>query len=205
MKERLTHCLIVFSILTLRVAAQNSAMNSDCTTNPPDFSKLSYEAASDAVNFENDSILSTHEKKICPEYITNLANEIQQGNISDEKRVLGIWLLGSLRPNDTNSVEVLIKYIDLRASRFDPKTRIRRWGDYPAEEALIKIGEPTVNPLLSYLPNEINGLRRHLMCEVLRRVEGKENAQGQIKQRLAAESDLTRQANLKAALKEFEK
>jgi hypothetical protein len=151
-----------------------NAQNSDCVTNPSDFSILSYDKASAAVDSEDDLIVWRKIKKICPEYIANLVNEIRQRQLNADNKVLAIYLLGELRPSDTNSIEVLIENIDLKATRFDHllKTRIsiQRWGEYPAEEALIKIGQPVVIPILNDLPSETNQLRRKLMCDVLKKV-----------------------------------
>jgi HEAT repeat protein len=90
--------------------------------------------------------------------------------LGDDNKVLAIYLLGELRPSDATSVELLIQNIDLKATRFDLKTDFPRWGQYPAVEALIKVGEPAVILILNELPNETNQLRRQLLCEVLKRV-----------------------------------
>ncbi len=169
MTKYLIHYSILLLIITFNAHAQ-FLQTSDCATNPPDLYKMSYEEADEAINSEEDAILSTKMKKICTEYITNLVTELRSAQLSNDKRVLAIYFLGELRPSDTNSIEVLIGYIDLKASKFDPKTRFRRWGDYPAEEALIKIGKPVVDPILNHLPSETNELRRQLMCDVLRKV-----------------------------------
>ena len=71
---------------------------------------------------------------------------------------------------NTNSIEVLIEDIDLKATKFDEPASLPRWGFYPAQQALIKIGEPVVEPILNHLPTEISELRRRLMCDVLKEV-----------------------------------
>jgi len=207
--------LIIQLTITLGVHAQNLNVISNCATNPPNFSKLPYKEADEAAFLEDD-LIGREAKTICPEYITNLVNQLRYGQLDNDNKVLAIWLLGELHPIDANSIDVLIEYVDLKATKLDPKTRIRRWGDYPAEEALIKIGMPTVNHILNHLSTETNELRRHLMCVVLVEVEGKKGevfngadgkaiTQNQIKHKLADESDSTRRANLEAALKELEK
>lgn len=199
----------------VEVGAQNWKF-APCVTNPPDISKLSYDEASDAVNSDVMDIMGARVKNICHEYITNLVNEIRHGNLDDDKKVLALYFLGALHPSDTNSIEVLIEYIDLKASRFDPAISPRRWGEYPAEEALIVIGFPSINPILEHLPTETNELRRHLMCKVLILVEsrkgqvfyrsdGKMTAENQINQKISDESDPVKKANLELALKELEK
>jgi hypothetical protein len=198
-------CPIILLATMLVLHAQQLGLSYDCATNPPDFEQLSYQAANDAVNSESDLITVKKTKVICPEYIANLVKQLRRGHLSNDNKSIAIYFLGSFRPNDTDSIEILIENIDFRASRLDPKTDLTRWGKYPAEEALIKIGKPVVAPILDYLPNETNKLRRHLMCEVLRKVEGKEAAQNQIKQKITGEQDVARQTSLELVLKELEK
>jgi len=150
--------------------AQNLITNTNHSALPPDFSKMSYGEMDAAIGSEANLIVAERTKKEGPEYIADLVHQLQYGNLTDEKRVLIIYFLGVLHASDTNSIEALIRFIDLKATIFDPKTDIQRWGLYPAEEALIKIGKPVVNPILDHLPNETNQLRRQLMCDVLRRV-----------------------------------
>jgi hypothetical protein len=202
--------------------AQNLGVSANCATNPPDFTKMSYKEADEA-SWKEDNLIGTGWKRICPEYVTNLVNELRTGQLDNDRKVLVIWLLGEfwlygkLQAADTSTVEVFIEYIDLKATKFDPKGRARRWGDYPAQEALMyKVRAPAANPILQHLPTEGNELRRHLMCEVLRHVEswkgklfdaayGKATAQSQVEHELAEEPDSLKRANLKAALKELEK
>jgi hypothetical protein len=190
--------------MAFSVYSQNFVTASDCITNPPDFTKLSYDEASHAVDLDDDLIVATKVKKICPEYIENLVSQLRVDHLTNNNKTLAIYLLGILHPSDSTSIEVLIESIDFQTSKFDPKTGPMRWGQYPAEEALVKIGKPVVDPILEHLAAETNELRRHLMCQVLRQVEGKETAQDQIKQRLGSESDSIKQSNLQSALKEFE-
>jgi hypothetical protein len=203
-------------ILTFHAGAQSFLKHSDCATNPPDFGKLSSQEADEAAMSEELEILSSKIKTVCAGYFTNLVDQIRHGNLKNDNEVLAIWLLGELQPQDTNSIEALIENIDFKALKPDPATRVSRWGQYPAQEALRRIGMPVVNPVLQHLPAESNPLRRHLICELLFKVEGKKGthfsaadgkatAQNQIKQQLANETDSTKRANLKAALKEFEK
>jgi hypothetical protein len=154
---------ILFLMTVFTICAQDSEKFFDCATNPPDFNKLSYEEADNMLYDET-------RKRICPEYIANLVTEIQRGNLSDDKKTLAVYLLGELHPIDTNSIEVLIGCIDFKTIKLDGKTRFSRWGQYPAKEALIKIGKPVIDPILNHLPDETNPLRRQLMCDVLKQV-----------------------------------
>lgn len=176
-----------------------------CATNPPDFINLSYDAASDAVNSEAMAIAGSKWKKICPEYITNLAQDIQSKNLENDKKVLAVYLLGILQPTDTNAIQVLIENISLVATRYDKGFHGMRWGYYPAEEALERVGKPSFPLIFRHLLTETNEPNRRLMCEILVNVEGKEAAQNQIKQKIDSASDSATKANLELALKELEK
>lgn len=196
-------CEVLWKVMNVKTfQAEYVAETSNCVTNPPDFIHLSYEKANEAVNLE-DNLIGRGVEKICPEYITNLVYQLQHGHLTNDNKTLAIYFLGTFRPSDTNSIETLIEDIDFRSSKVEVNLGPARWGMYPAKEALIKIGKPVVNPILEHLITENNELRRHLMCEVLKRVEGQETAQSQIKQRLVGESDSIKQANLEAALKEL--
>jgi hypothetical protein len=207
-KRLLTYCLIYLLAGLSALQAQYFARLSQCATNPPDFSVLSYDEADRMVDKET-------RKKICFEYITNLVIQLRHDGLSNHKKVLVIYLLGELHSGDTNSIETLIEYIDLKATKQDEATRFIRWGHYPAEEALTKIGGPAVIPILGHLPAEGDPLRCHLMCDVLVRVEGKNGTrfnesagkkivQDQINRELGREADLAKRANLQAALTEVE-
>ncbi len=170
MKKNIILILGIASALSMR--AQSSELNSNCDSNPPDFNTSSYEAISHKVNIEYDSIVVSKTKRICPEYITNLVVELQSGKLNDDYKALAIYLLGELHPCDTNSIEVLIKDIDLTSTKHDPADSFSfsRWKKYPAEEALVKIGKPVIEPILNHLPKETSELRRQLMCDVLKQV-----------------------------------
>lgn len=162
--------IFVLTLVSLiKMNAQESG-TAGLLTAPPDFAHISYDAASDAVRSDENNIMGSQVKRIGTEYITNLVGQIRSGNLNNEKKVLAIYLLGALHPVDTNSIEVLLDNIDLRATRFDPGVRPMRWGEYPAEEALIRIGKPAIEPILNHLPIENSELRRQLMCNVIKQV-----------------------------------
>jgi|SRR5665213_1861403 len=214
-KTSIIYCLITLLIVVINSRAQQVKSSSDCATNPPDFIHLSYEQANKAVNSEDD-LISRGTKRICPEYITNLVNQLRHEYLSNGNETLAIYLLGELRPSGSNAIEFLIANIDFRTSKIEPNLHPARWRTYPAEDALMKIGKPVIDPILNHLSNEADTLRRRLMCEVLVKVEGKNGefvnevdgkvtAQNLIKRKLADESDPAKKANLEAALKELEK
>jgi hypothetical protein len=159
-------CLL---IATIGIHAQNLAVISDCVTNPPSFMKMSYQEADEASFLESD-LIERGARKICPEYITNLVNQLYSGRLNHDNEALAIDLLGALHPGDLRSIEFLIQNIDFERTKFDPPDRISTQSKYPAAEALVKIGQPVVIPILNRLPSETNLLRRQLMCDVLKRV-----------------------------------
>jgi hypothetical protein len=183
--------------LTMVAMAQNAEV-----ARPPDFTKLSYDEASIAVDAKVASIVVQHSRKPGPEYFESLDIQLQYGHLKNDNKVLAIYLLGELRPANLASINILIDNIDLKAEKLDRILKfgisIVRWGDYPAKEALIKIAQPSINPVLNHLPIEDNDLRQRLLCEVLRQVEGKAAAQVQIKRKLSEV-----QENLQSALNEL--
>ena len=197
--------LLCLAITAYRAEAQDSPNNSGCVTNPPNYGSLSYADADKATDSEANLIVSEKVKKICPEYITNLVKQLRYGHLTTDNKVLAIYLLGELQPSDTDAIEVLIELIDLKATKSEPPGRPPRWPEYPAEGALMTIGMPAANPILNHLPTETKNLRRHLLCEALKHIEGKEPAEDHIKQQLSTETDPKRRANLEAALKELKK
>jgi len=134
--------------------------------------------------------------------VDELMRQFYDPGLSDEDRVYVIYLLGELRAH--KAISVLIKYIDLKATRNDPKTRIARWGPYPAQEALVKIGRHAVWMILDKLPDEKNELRRRLMSHVIIDVHGRDIGAILIRKRLDLEKDPARWANLEAAQQYFE-
>ena len=220
MNKHMAFVLLLAAICTSR--AQDLGVKWPSATNPPDWGKMSYEEA-DAASRSEDNLICNGWKRIGPEYVTNLVGQLRSGRLDNDRKVLIVWLLGEfwlsgkVQAADTSTIEVLIEYIDLKATKFDPKVSPPRWGNYPAQEALMYgVRKPAANPILQHLPSESNELRRRLMCEVLEHVEswkgkvfdgalGKATAQEEIRQRLAGESDSAKLTNLKAALKELEK
>jgi hypothetical protein len=165
--------LVLFILLALNVSTFAQGFQNYATI-PPDFSKLSFNEANQAVESEETSINAEKVKKIGPEYIANLVAQLQSGHLNSDNKTLAIYFLGSLRPSGTNAINFLIENIDFKATKFDQilKTRIdiERWGEYPSVDALIRIGKPAVNPILDDLPKENGALRRSLLCDVLKKV-----------------------------------
>lgn len=206
--------IILSQIISVFIACFSTYAQTDLkkayASNPPNFLTLHYEEASAAVD-----IVEKLNLKPSSEYISQILFQIRNHNISNEGKIFAIYLLGCLCTTNSGAIQILIDNVDLKALHLDPALRIRRFGDYPAEEALLKIGQPSVYLILQDLPKETNAFRIHLLCDVLVRVEsqkpnlnvvaGKSVAQKQIKDMLLDEKDSTRRINLTAALKELEK
>ena len=184
--------------------AQDTNVNSN--TNTPDggfavaiaanLGKMPYKDASDAVNK-----IADQNRKL----VAKLVEEIRQSGFPPDSKLCAIYLLGQLRPKDINAAQVLVDNIDFVAQQQDLRLNIARWGMYPAEEALSKIGMPAVEAILDiYLPKESNQLRLNLMCAVLQDVLGKEIGIIIVKQRLDKESDPLGKAHFELALKRLE-
>ena len=82
------------------------------------------------------------------------------------------------------------------------------WSQYPARDALLRIGEVSVGPIVQDLPGETNALRRQLLCAVVSTF-GRTNwttawqpkpAIEQLQQMRATEADSVRHQNIDAAL-----
>jgi hypothetical protein len=159
----------------------------------PDFRTQAAEETNKAV----DQIVKAYR-----EIVADVLGQLRDGNLANEGKVHAIYVLGQLRA--TAAVTVLIEDIDLKASKFDPKVGLGRWGSYPAQEALSKIGNPAVNMILDRLPGEKDELRRKLMCFVLIDVEGKPFGKLRLKLKYDEETDPAKKKNLELALGIFD-
>ncbi|MGI8965784.1 MAG: hypothetical protein ACR2H1_06805 [Limisphaerales bacterium] len=191
MKQKITNAIILL-MGVLCVCGQNAQpQNPDIIAEVINLKKMSYTEASRTV----DQILDQTRL-----IVLTLLDEIRGG--SPDVKLCAIYLLGEIRPRDINSIEVLLKNIDFKAHRVDPRFGIGRWGLYPSQEALGKIGLPTVGPILEkWLPNEDNESRQRLMCAVLVDVEGVEFGQLRLRKAIGAQKDAKKKERLESALK----
>ena len=173
---------------------------------PPDFSNISYDSANEAVCYTIFDVIDTPLKKVAPEYYTGLIDQLRQNKLTNANKTLAIYLLGKMKAQSTNSIETLIKLIDWKAIASDYGDK--RWTLYPARDALLRIGEASVGPIVQDLPGETNALRRQLLCAVVSTF-GRTNwttawqpkpAIEQLQQMRATEADGVRQHNIDAAL-----
>jgi len=185
------------------VRAGNPIAN--CVTNPPDFQSLSYDKAYEAMTSDEAWRL----KEVCPEYITNLVNQIRSKKIPSDNMGPAIYLLGVLRTTNLTAIETLIDIIDFKATKLESKDSIRRWGEYPVVDAFWYIRKPAVEPLCSRLCVETNALRRELMCKSLLYIEAREPAIepviSRVRRQFNSETDIARRKNLEASVNELEK
>ncbi len=129
----------------------------------------------------------------------DLVRQLGDATVSNEGKVYAIYLLGQLRA--APAVTVLLEHLDLRANKTDPAGGIGRWGTYPAQEALVKIGTPAVNMILDKLPLEGNQVRRQLMCAVISDAVGKKVADAMLRFRYEEEQNPLLRTNLEAAIR----
>ena len=133
------------------------------------------------------------------EITTNIIGQLRNAGLPNEGKVYAIYLLGELRA--APATNILIENIDLKATKVDRKGAIGRWGPYPAQEALVKIGTPAVNMVLDKLPTEQNDLRRQLMCAVISDAVGRRVADAMLRFRYEEERDPSNRANIEAAIR----
>jgi hypothetical protein len=132
----------------------------------------------------------------------DLVKQLRDANLPTERKVYVIYLLGQLRA--VSAVAALIDRIDLKAPKVESDA-IGRWGLYPSQEALVRIGTPAVNAVIDKLPTEGNELRRQLMCAVISDSLGNRVADAMVRFRYEEERDPSRRANLEAAVRLLER
>jgi len=122
---------------------------------------------------------------------------------SPSVQAAAIYLIGRHRLAD--GVTELVRRIDFDAGGQPQRGPEPLWERYPAMEALITIGKPSVQPTMELLATNSNDLRRNLAVKVIRYVEGAEVAQFILQKTAANERDQTRKALLEDALRRLQK
>lgn len=118
-------------------------------------------------------------------------------------QVAAIYLLG--RHRFSEAVPELIKRIDFDAGETPKKMAEPLWERYPAMEALIAIGRPSIPAALELLATDGNGLRRDLAVKVIRYVEDAELARIVIERAQTVETDARRKVGLQEALSRLQR
>ena len=177
---------------------------------PPDFVSLSYADLKAAVDLALIDIYDLHTRLVAG-YSLKVVDQLKEKSLADDKKALAIYLLGELKSSDTNSIDALIERINFKVivPYGTPEWRsLYPWSLYPSRDALLRIGEASVSPIVQSLPGETNALRRHLLCAVLSTF-GRTNwttgwqpktAIDQLQRLRATESEPARQHNIDAAL-----
>lgn len=118
-------------------------------------------------------------------------------NSESEVRLTSIYVLGEYRMK--GAVKALIKHIDYKAESILTH-RLPPWGQYPAVEALVKIGKPAVSEALKLIEEKEVQHIRELATRVVREVEGLEVGRFIIKQRIKKEENPEKRKRLQQAL-----
>jgi hypothetical protein len=139
--------------------------------------------------------------KTSADIIADLMAQLEQ-KTTDEAKVYLIYLLGELRA--VRAVSLLADHIDLKAPRLDPAIRKRRWGQYPAAEALTKIGGLAVREIFFRLPKEQTQLQRELMISVIWNAQGEKCGRLLLQETLDKQTTDAGKANMKASLEAFD-
>lgn len=130
-----------------------------------------------------------------------LAGLMKHVGTSSSKNVqaAAIYLIG--RHRLSNGVGTLAEYIDLDAAGAPSPGPEPLWERYPAMEALINIGRPSIPGMIELLSTDDHELRRDLAVKVIRYVEDAQIATLILERADAAEADANRKARLQDALK----
>jgi hypothetical protein len=118
-------------------------------------------------------------------------------------KTAAIYLIG--RHRLSNGVRELIKQIDFDSESQSRGSPLPLWGQYPAMEALIHIGQPAVSAAIELLAADMNNLRRDLAVKVIRYVENAEIARFILAQAQSNETDQNRKANFQDAIDRLDK
>jgi hypothetical protein len=113
-----------------------------------------------------------------------------------------IYLIGRNRLSD--GVPELVRRIDFDTGAEPKKAAEPLWERYPAMEALITIGSPSVRPSVELLATDPNEVRRILAVKVIRYVEGPEVSRFILEKALAGESEPKRRDNLSDAIRRLQ-
>ena len=118
--------------------------------------------------------------------INELVNQLSVAKSVDAKVQL-IYVLGELRA--TLAISKLVEFIDfeMQIPIFQPQ--MRRWGKYPAQEALVKIGLDSVKYIVPRLGKEKADDRRVFLVQVIANIMGKDIAKLMIEKEMALSPD----------------
>lgn len=179
--------MAVLSALAGMLAGVHSTEGAEVTPEKPafripDFKSVSYPSGDAEVNQVSEAYQSA---------ITELKKQLWTKELSGEQQTYVIYLLGELRA--VTAATLLVEHIDFETPVVDLKIAMGRWGPYPATEALVKIGRPSVKEILAKAQRKQNDSRLKQMAIVIRAVEGIKVA------RLRVQDAITNAPNAEAA------
>jgi hypothetical protein len=118
---------------------------------------------------------------------------------TDESRCYAIYALGGLRASE--AVPMLIANLDFRGDTFLCDA-LPPFGKFPAAEALVRIGNTAVEPLLQLLEElpEADSEKKTLAARTLLAIDGREVAIARIEARLKARTTPEKERRLLRAL-----
>ena len=130
--------------------------------------------------------------------------ELLLEKLSSEKedvRFYAAYLLGEYRFSQTAASLANIITLEDKVRSKMRQSREWFWDRYPAVEALIKIGTPSIPAMIRNLAENDDAKVRELSLQVLYRIEGdKDIVQLRLQKALAAEKDIAKQARLQSAI-----
>jgi hypothetical protein len=117
---------------------------------------------------------------------------------SPDVQAAAIYLIGRHRLSD--GARELVRWIDFAPPPPDRRGPEPLWEKYPAMEALIAIGRPSVAPVIELLASDGDPLKQDLAVKVLRYAEDAGVASFILERAIRSESDSLRQTRLRDAL-----
>jgi hypothetical protein len=134
-------------------------------------------------------------QRLCRE----LVGILQNTKSSNFQKCSAAYFLGEMRMQSAASV--LAAHLTLRTETSDRLVkRLPVMKNYPAVEALIKIGKASTKPMIQNLEGSSDSLIRDLSARVIRDVEGSDLARIIIQKAVSKQSDSEKKKRLQAAL-----
>ena len=151
------------------------------------------------------------DQQTCMKILSNI--DVERNNVSgilltklgtvnsiNEKAAL-IYLIGRYKLDDC--VNDLIQYIDFNTGDKPMKGPLPLWEQYPAMEALINIGLPSINPVIELLSKETDKERCELALKILRYLKDAEFGKFILEEAIKKEEEKGRKSLLENALKKY--
>jgi len=120
------------------------------------------------------------------------------GSEHEQIRFCSAYLLGHYRFNQ--AAGSLADVVTMENPELTRNTREQRWGRYPAVEALIRLGKPSVPPMISNLETSDDEHVRGLSARVIYHVEGPELARIVVEMAITKQPDPVKKKRLETAL-----